>query len=199
MKTIKVQVPFQGFYGTIHEDQFDRFIEFEAQNMLDEGRFEEPLDAGDAVIDAVDWNKARQRYAEAYVIGLFTIVEEEFGFYPEYKNVTVRSPREYNSSNDVIEVEMEMEDWLWLHTLVDMDQLAASVEEELAPRSGFIPFYSNDINDWKHPTEWEFPQTGLLMKVLIEGIEEDYEEGICYDICIHELMDDCVDWGKLEG
>lgn len=197
-QTIKVQIPFQGFYTTIHEDQFDRFIEFEVLHMVDEGQFDDPLVVVDAVVDAIDWQKARQKYAEAYVTGLFTIIEEEFGFYPEYKNVTVRSPREYNFENDKIEVEMEVKDWLRLHDLVDTDQLARSVEEELKPRSGFIPLYSNDILDWKQPSEWEFPQTGLLLEVLLEQVVEDFEQGICYDISIYELMDDCVDCEKLE-
>ena len=58
------------------------------------------------------------------------------------------------------------------------------VADRLAPRSGFAPFYSDDLDDWGELDEWEAPQLSILV------------ECYCNMYCDREtrdlwLVDDC--------
>jgi len=167
-------IPFSGFYESSHDSQLDDTL---SQMFSDESG--EPIDdiVSDA-FDSIDWRIVHLAYAQAYCSALADECEAT------WKYVKLDSPREYNFRSDEIDVEIASDELQRMYSAVDKVDLAAMIERRLAPRSGFIPFYSNDVTQWGQLSKWESAQISLLV------------ECYCNQYCdaesrAWELIDDC--------
>lgn len=170
-ETIKMYIPFSGFYESV----WTGAIENEIECLLQE--YDREIDHYD---DATNYKKLFSALAQEYMSQLMEESLEETGCYPllTMDFVGVKSPREYNFETDLLEVEMPKSQIPQLLAMVDWKTLKEMVARELAPRSGFIPFVSNSIEAWftVSPECWRPSQWELVIRALFETYGFDWEE-----------------------
>lgn len=154
---MKVMIPFSGFYETHHNAVFDDAIEH-AFSELDTTL---ASNLAGRVTAECNWPAVFHAYATEYAERFFQeFLDLKLGA------VELSSPREYNFVTDKIIVEVD-EGVMWmLHNLAMDRGLAQLVHDELAPRSGFAPYYSQDIEDWGPLQEWEPAQLELILRAM---------------------------------
>ena len=218
------KIPFCGFYESLVDEEIrvqDRFL-FED----DRGDLRDP-DAYEKHLEEVSFAEVRdfvaRDYAEWFITEFVNRVAREF---PELEAEARRafegtefdhwdSPRYYNFETDHIYISLPPSAHRFLRSLAESKELSADyggkhcssfreyVAEALRPRDGFIPFYSNDLDDWPELGEWNSAQNGLLLDFVAYGMGmdddddrldqrycEDRSEQImeaCYDV-VHEWM-----------
>lgn len=179
---IEIQIPFWGFYESIHDRNLDEAIEnafnynYETQEDVELGdEFENARWSAD-----INWGKIHKDYAKEYT--------EEFGelFGLDLKFVELTSPREYNFSTDRIFASIPKEQLAKLRADVEAHEgWAEEVKERFTSRDGFMSFFSADIKDEQWTREvWEECQYEVLMEFWIEHISDENED---WQSC---LMDD---------
>lgn len=141
----ELRLPFTGFYQTVHEQQFDLAAE-----------------AAGVDVDAVDWPVVRLGYAQAYMREVSGLIEVPMTF------LRVSSPEFYNFETDEILVRVESERIAELHAGImsdpkQADTLHARVRDALAPRAGFAPWFSAELEDWGPVGTWAPAQLSVLL------------------------------------
>lgn len=192
-----IRIPFQGFYESIHDDVFDRFIEYTSEHIAEENGLED-YEVADAIYDNTNWKSAREFYAKHYAEDF---ISEISGNIPVFK-VILRSPREYNFSTDTITVAIPMEHWKEMVRLVPMDQAQRYATEWLEPRSGFIPHYPQDMKQWGPIENWDPAITEVVVRALFEDITgedcDEFQEVYAERQDPLEAVESFVDWSKVD-
>lgn len=135
MKKIESYLPiFNGFYGTIFECDCE-------ESSLPEGK-----DSDDYEFDYVDYNK---RVAEACVEPIQKELKE-FGITIEYQKLV--SPKFYNYSNDIINVEYTLQNDSFKKIIdyckENLEAFEQYLEENFKSRDGFSSFFEYDTKTW---------------------------------------------------
>lgn len=140
---IKIELPFAGFYESIHDDEIDRAVRWTImpEDCDDPDLLPDPW--ADAMYRAgVDWSAIRTEYCRNYVEAF----AEEFELTLVYDGMT--SPREYNFSSDRIFAKIPRQQIDAIRAKVEADAgWADEVRERFTSRSGFFSFYSPDVKD----------------------------------------------------
>lgn len=223
---VKVKLPFPGFYETLLGDiagyLAERDVEYVSCCDLD---FIDDRGLLEKVCKTLDANKETfiNAYADASYKHDITMAElqpdiirvylSELGdfFRREYdvdlkldeNTAVVKSPREYNFSTDSLYCEADLDALSALFN-EHFDEVEKYVNDVLKPRSGFIPFYSNDISEWPSITKWGCVQLGLILDALISqddisDIEETVHDYICgnrsreFDCDIETILKETLD------
>lgn len=147
-------IPFQGFYDSIHDDLLDNVLEGVFPDT--QGWCYHTLE--DHARDQVDWREVHIAYAKLYTEEFLEEMEIDAKF------ESLRSPKEYNFTTDRIFIEIELAEVEWLLTETSVVTLMDQAREMFTSRSGFISFYSPDINNWGHPAGWDHNQVGCLIE-----------------------------------
>jgi hypothetical protein len=204
MKTQSITIPFPGFYYSILDSEMDNVLEREVEYML-EMQKEERL-AKHEMLDEKEFREIFERNIN-YKIWQEHIAQEwveSFSIY--FKGTTgldlplsfeeMTSPREYNFETDRVFasapssaiVKLFKESKRNLHV-----NFAKVIEDSFTRRDGFIPHYSNDIEEWteKPITSWDHNEVGTLIASFLqddedlffhiyEGMSEngDFDEGL---------------------
>lgn len=171
---MKALIPFVGFYESAHDADLD-----DAANEMSK------RDQTN-----IDWLKVHDLYAAEYAERFLDMVEVRGKF------SGLHSPREYNFATDTIEVEVELDQMIKAFTRAKLLGLAELVEKEMEPRSGFIPFHSQDLGDWGPVANWSAPQCELIFRLLAQDcdIHGNWEQQDEID-----LMEPARCNGKFEG
>jgi hypothetical protein len=162
-------IPFCGFYDTVHDNAIDRAIEslFEDDNGDCNSRLINHFYSS----NCIDYEKVRVEYAKDYAQAFAIATNLQITF------EELNSPNEYNFQSDRIFVDVTPETIIKLFASVDKEVLRQCIKEEYTSRSGFISFYSSDLNDWPADiTEWDHNQLGTLISVAVDFDEEQYME-----------------------
>ena len=165
---IEVRVPFQGFYHSIHEDAIDR-----AEELRNEDVEEDEQEVVSLTAESI------RAYVSYYLVRLSGRLPCDDNF----TDFRVSSPREYNFHTDQIIATLHADTLRVLLAEVnsmDAQGFRQRVSEALEPRSGFVPFYSNDLSDWpEDPAEWGTARLELLIRFYMESEHgEEWEENI---------------------
>lgn len=140
-------LPFSGFYGSIHDNTIDWVIESELESLN--------LNYDQADLDCSEVFLA---YAQYYTNWVSTETDIPIVF------EKLVSPREYNFETDRIYIQLDDDTVRRLHAkYVNDPAFAKRVEDIFTPCSGWIPFYSADIEDWK-TQDWDRNQIGILFE-----------------------------------
>lgn len=204
---VKVKLPFPGFYETLLGDIAGYLAERDADYISfcdldfidDRGLLEKVCEALDTDNEAfmcayadVSYNhditaaELRPDIVQAYLseLGDFFRREYDVDLKLDEKTAEIVSPREYNFSTDSLFCEVDLDALSKLFN-EHFDEVEKYVNDALKPRSGFIPFYSNDISDWQSDiTKWDCVQLGCILDALISqddisDIEETVHDYIC--------------------
>lgn len=158
---IDIIIPFQGFYGTVHELELDSQLEtYLEENDIDTDQCE------------IDWKSIREEYAKNYVEQLSHVIG---GSFSDLQYSSISSPREYNFENDKILGKISKKELNRLHnSLIPHKDYQRYIHEELKPSSGFIPCYDNDVLTWGALDSWDLAQRSSLLQYFF-NIFLDYE------------------------
>ena len=170
---MKITLPlFPGFYNTRLDYLMESGIEQRLDYLMESGIEQRNADE---VLNDYNFPVARIAICKAWVHAL----NDELGTAFEFADLW--SPREYNFSTDQLSVNLSPGDVEKLQTFHDSAELRGIIMEELKPRDGFAPFYSDDPQDeeWTRPIDqWEPAQLPLLIQALILselGIDDSSE------------------------
>lgn len=166
-------LPFSGFYNTVHDGALDDALESVFQN--DNGDIENP-DILQRAQDATVWRIVQNSYAAEYTQCL--AVEYNLPLVFE----SLKSPREYNFSTDIIYCTIAQEDVNWLFDTCDKNALAKLARETFTSRSGFVSFYSPDFEAWGETETWDHNQIGVLIRAHIADQNPDFDAWAEFDL-----------------
>lgn len=188
---VEIGIPFDGFYNSVSDMRATEAVE----NHFMDDMGEVPEEYQEAIYMAdIDWQAIHRDYAKLYAEYFTEMVKEEIGLdlTPEFSDL--ESPREYNFSTDKIFINITEKQARELREKAKNSHLYEQyIKDVLAPRSGFIPFFSNDVNhdDWKG--ELEAVQYKILLDLLLQDHFGEYSDWDIY------LMDDAIGNGEVMG
>jgi hypothetical protein len=155
IRPLLTTVPFTGFYESEHDwrinDALERMVDDDAGAVNDR--------LLEIAWDHVNWRKVHADYAKLYA----AFFSDHIGVRLTFDDL--QSPREYNFSTDRIFAYINSDDAEKLLADCDREQLAELVEQRFTSRSGFISFYSADLDDWPASVaDWDHNQLGTLLE-----------------------------------
>lgn len=162
MANIIANIPFSGFYQSVHDGAIEQAIIFEQDNDID---FDE---------SKVSYPHAFKQYANDYT----NLLSNEIGIPLSFVKLT--SPREYNFSTDVITVTIDEKEVEKMINEADKVILNQIILDNCTSHSGFVSLTSNNIDDWlKTPvTDLEPCQIELIIQAYIDTKFEDGHEDL---------------------
>ena len=203
-----INIPFCGFYCSWYDSELDSIIEREVDYRCDTSNeycvHIPENEYSDILYRFADFREAHIEIARKYVDRFNDFLCEELnidqGFSLEFEKL--ESPREYNFSTDRIFAFIPEEKVNELFDNVNQGDLAAAIKDHFTPRSGFIPFYSDDVLTWlaKPVLEWDYNELSMLLHGLLKQVDDDWQFRI-YERMLEDCQtafDNCVDWAKVD-
>lgn len=218
-KTV-MQIPFIGFYESVHSQSFDDALESWAEYELEEcARAVEYQKAGitasdlsDARYWVTDYSAARRAYLESYVPMLRAALESEVSpktnIPIEFESLS--SPREYNFTTDRLFVTVPRAFVAKMRDEVSPMTLARRIKTNHESRDGFCSYYPTDLTKWdSKPLEsWDHNELQTLFEAWLDdaGIDSEAYYQIETNLAAYEMpekaraaLDDATDWPAYEG
>ncbi len=210
---MQTTIPFCGFYCSTADEQIDYELESLFNYQMEEISDHEidHQDRFDILRSCADFYNIHQEYAKAYVQAFGDHFEYQYDFVLPITFVELTSPREYNFTTDRIFVEISLETVQRL--FVESEDanhitLKQRIHDRFTSRSGFISFYSNDIEEWleKPLANWDENEVGTLLEsvMLLHGTDEDridFENEVLdtlSEYVVSNLVAAHIDWKKYE-
>lgn len=141
---MKATIPFVGFYESAHDADLD-----------DAAAEMNPKDR-----DNIDWSHVHTCYAKDYAERFMDFIKVPADF------VQMTSPREYNFSTDRIVVTLTSAAMQSAFDRAMKCGLPELVHTAMTERSGFIPFFSQDVKEWGPLSDWNEEQLNLVFLAL---------------------------------
>lgn len=202
MRKVEIEIPFWGFYESVHDQFLEDAIESAFNHDYETG---EDIELGDdydkARWDAnISWGEIHKNYAKAYT--------EEFGdrFDLDLEFVDLVSPRYYNFSTDRIFANVPLEQINKIRKEVEAHpEYPEYIRERYTDRDGFWSNFPSDYKDEGWTAEELQPvQYCTILEFYLEYIEQDDDwQGFLMDDFrsnggIDNLVDDAVEAIKKE-
>lgn len=201
MKTYQTWLPiFSGFYGTYFEP--DETNEIENINSERRKKNLPEITSDDCKFNYGEYRNEVGKKACQWVET--QLKEPEIECTIEYEDIS--SPREYNFTNDSINVKIELDKEAVLSYLIkNKESLAKYFRERYTSRSGFISFYSPDIDWWIESFEQDKGKNSLdrdtshICGAILDSIlsqEEDAEMKM-YEYVSEQVYLTCENYNEL--
>lgn len=163
-KKIEIELPFEGFYESIHSEKIDDVILQSFED--DEGNLNEKASDAYSFCD-IDFKEIYKDYCSQYV--------RAFGKYfdLDLKFTDVTSPREYNFYSDSVYSTVPLQQIDRIRKIVESySDYKDIISDRFTSRDGFISHFSNDINN----NEWTRKELAPVQyKIILEVyIEREY-------------------------
>ena len=105
----------------------------------------------------------------------------------KYQNLV--SPREYNFSNDSINIEINFKKFSQVIEILEQnfDSFSKYIKDNYTSRDGFISSYSSYASDWikdlRENAENETHKVGAVLNFIFQEIEDYKPENLYFDLC----------------
>lgn len=166
------------------------------------------LDSGDyssVLFDAMDYASAHGQMASDYVAAFDQWASDNLSTPRDsFLFESMDSPREYNFTTDRVFATVPLSVMESLHKSIDAGELATIVSERHSSRSGFISFYSNNLEKWeaKPFEEWDHNEYGTLLCAAIAASGNVAEMAEYIESAIvdkdYTYVDQHCDWVKFD-
>jgi len=158
--------------------------------------------------DCIDYQKEAFAVAQALVSAIEDKLKEIIPSIESVKMQKIVSPREYNFTNDAINIEMEVSEGFFAEMIKLVNKHGAAFDDYITStytsRSGFASYYSNDHLEWiaelmkMTPEEYHTHKIGSMMQFLcLELIEEEdrqeyslLQDAFCNGLSIGEFINE---------
>lgn len=210
-----IQLPFAGFYESVHDQQLDSAQERDAEHFAGSDNEDYPnavgmeeSDLNEILFDMADWGKAHEHYARRYVGNFAGYVQQETGLVLGLEFEKLESPREYNFETDRIFAYIPVSVLGTLKAAVSLGNLADVIKERHESRSGFASFYTTDIEAWnaKPLADWDHNELcTLLIAWMRQEISPDADEKINDNVIDYDTemntdaWESCVNWDEFDA
>ena len=177
-------IPFSGFYYSLHDSALDSALE---SIFSDDNGAERPVLVCKAH-DATEWRTVHAKYAAGYAAAFAA----EFNLPLQFESM--KSPREYNFSTDIIYCTISDEDAARLFDTCDKTLLAKIALETFTSRDGFASFYDPDFTEWGDIRTWDHNQLGALIRARVTEQNPDFDSWAEFS-----LMEDAQGNGAIDN
>lgn len=169
----EVQIPFTGFYESIHSAPFDDAVEQTLEEYPN-------VEYDDLELDWAGYVKEYSEvYVDAYVEELKDLGERSVDISLKYQ--LTDSPEQYNFVTDVIVAEISDDDIkkvMKAHSLDAFKSLRDFIKSRHTSCDGFFSFYSSSLEDWDvtEVLNWDEVQLGTMLHALCvdyEGLQPE--------------------------
>lgn len=189
-----VKIPFSGFYESAHDSEIDHALE---------SYFDKEGDGKQAVPENLYWSfdhfgDIHREYAELYAKHFGYYFEEATGIKFPLVLEALKSPREYNFETDRIFCDVRLSVLKAIYAYCDKDILRQRIAECFTSRSGFMSFYSNDLDTWtvKPLKDWDHNELGTLIEAAL--ITSGCGTGVNPTFNSWDVMEDAICNGKID-
>jgi hypothetical protein len=167
-----VQIPFSGFYESLHDSVLDDYVEDGLAYRLFDTHPDELTPSQEERLDEANrrfsgWHWLKLDYAEKYI----QLALDALDIHIDWEFDGLASPRYYNFESDRIFAKVNYHQ-LRAHfrgrdkNRFTWAKFSTWLKERMAGRDGFIPHYSNSLLDWGHTKTWDHNQWGLVLEYL---------------------------------
>lgn len=140
---IEIQVPFSGFYESIHDMYIDNHIEYELEYLESElGYTEEQLDIIKDRFYDMDYAPIRKAICEHYIHAYNAVFYDEYNIHLDLEYSQLISPRFYNFETDRLYALIDESIYNEVSALINSEDFKAMLKDKFKCRDGFIPFQS---------------------------------------------------------
>jgi len=222
MENRELQIPFMGFYESIHsatiDDQMDSWADYEA-NYSDNAAEYKALEISESDLfnlrfDCTDYGVAQREYLESFTRRFIGELSDEAGRDIPATFKAMESPKYYNFETDRLFCEIPLS--FAESMLADLKGkkggvkiLESAIEERHKSRDGFMSFYRADLATWlkKPVADWDHNELETLFLSWLElnGICADDIDRLERDTCCecHESayqgLDSATNWEEYES
>lgn len=149
---IEIQLPFSGFYYSIHDSYINNHIECELDYLESElGYTDEQLDIIKDKFYDMDYAPIRKAICEHYIKAYNAVFYDEYGIYLDLEYSQLISPRFYNFETDRLYALINESVFDEVTALINSEDFKTRLKDKFKCRDGFIPFQSTldaiDNND----------------------------------------------------
>jgi hypothetical protein len=183
-----IQIPFSGFYDSIHNSFIDDVLENQIFTDYATGCTNNDK-LSFLAWDSIQWNELYLDYAKEYA----ALFADEFNINMQFESMT--SPKEYNFTTDRIFCEISESEVLRLFNDTDKNILAKNARDTFTSRSGFISFYNPDYLTWDDVLTWDCNQLHVLLDSYIDDSQYDdsgYEYSIIEDLICNGFINELI-------
>lgn len=184
-------IPFSGFYNSFHDGELDHTLEQMFSDRDTGCQRNEGLEA--RVQDKCRWGLVHTTYALNYANALAA------QFKIAMKFESLQSPKEYNFDTDRIFCEIELDEVKRIRAETNEKALRDKVRERFTSRSGFISFYSANLDEWDEIETWDHNEVGTLIAAYVEQESEQLRGDTFDQFAELELMESPRCNGYLES
>ena len=177
-------IPFSGFYDSLHDSAIESIIKSIFSD--DNGTARQALVS--KAQDATDWRMVHNAYAAEYAAAF----SAEFNLSLQFESL--KSPREYNFSTDIIYCTISAEEASRLFATCDKTLLSEIAHYTFTSRAGFVSFYDPDFTKWGDILTWDHNQLGTLIRAHVAEQNPDFDAWVEL-----ELMESAWCNGRLEN
>lgn len=189
LNKIAIQVPFSGFYHSIHDMYIDNHIEYEIDYLeSDLGYTDEQLDIIKDKFYMMDYAPIRKAICEHYINAYNAVFYDEYDIHLDLEYSQLISPKFYNFETDRLYALIDETIYNEVTALINSEDFKAMLKDKFKQRDGFMPFQStlNAI---------ENNDTVLFSAELLEQLlsEETVINNYQYMDCINEVVSNACD------
>lgn len=189
-------IPFQGFYESVHNYQFDNHLESEKEYMIEElGATEDQAD--DYIYSFGFTDDILKKYCIAYLEQLSTELDLHHPFIFE----GIESPQFYNFTTDRIFAYVHKADITVFYNAIAGKVLDDVAKAMFTSCDGFISSYNPCVKQWNSDImKWDYNELNALIRAYITNtLDEDWELYIMEDEIGNGLIMDLCHEGIPEG
>jgi hypothetical protein len=185
MKRIEIELPFMGFYASIHNDLIDQAVESHFQN--DQGEMPEDLDIYNADID---WQAIQKEYAQ----DLVEVMAKDLDLDLKYSAMT--SPEYYNFETDRLFCTIPLKQINKIRQEVEAypkNEWCRVIKERFTSYDGFWSHYSNDCKheEWTR-SELDPCQYRVMIETWLEHNQIDWRDYYLEDVYSLSTIDEAI-------
>ncbi len=153
-------IPFQGFFCSRHSEALDHELDYILEYKKAKG-FD---------LDWDDFEYDYTAYGVAYLGNYKQALSQQTGIPFDLEFDSVISPRKYNFNTDVIYARVDLGSVRALREYIGDSNLRATIKDRFTSRSGFISFYSNNLDEWDHKdmADWDHNQIGTVFEAALQ-------------------------------
>lgn len=140
---IEIQLPFSGFYHSIHDSYIDNHIEYELEYLESElGYTDEQLDIIKDRFYDMDYALIRKAICEHYINAYNAVFYDEYNIHLGLEYNCLVSPSFYNYETDKLYALIDESVFHEVTTLINSEEFKLMLKEKFKAQSGFTPFQS---------------------------------------------------------
>ena len=143
LNKIEIQLPFSGFYQSMHDYYIDNFIEYEIEYLKSELNYtDEQLDIISDRFYMMDYAPIRKAICEHYINAFNAVFYDEHNIHLDLEYSQLISPRFYNFETDRLYAFIDESIYNEVVTLINKKDFKEMLKDRYSKRDGFTPFQS---------------------------------------------------------